>query len=210
MSSFKLPATDGDLVIALKTFSTAMETYATELGYSVGDEAATQAAYQEFDSKNTAAAVAKDAARGAVAAKTVAKRSSIETVCAYAQQIKNNPAATPAILSAFGITVEPKTAGPVQTPSLLSASPRIDGSCRLTWKPNGNAPATTYVIDESSDGANWTFLATVTATKFVDLNAQVGVNNWYRVRAARAGQISPWSNLATIYSGSSSTTLRAA
>lgn len=204
MSSFKLPKKDGDLVTAFKNFNTAMETHGATLGYDAADEAATLGAYENFDTWNTNAAAAKEASKGASATKAAAKQSSSDVVRAYAQQIKNNPAATPEIMSAFGITVDPSSAGPVTTPTMLSAAAKIDGTCKLTWKKNGNVSGTTYVIETSSNGTTWTFFATSTAAKFNDTNATVGTPRWYRVRAARAGQTSAWSNSAVIYGGSSS------
>ncbi len=210
MARFTLPSKDGDFVTALKNFNTAMELHGAALGYDATDEAATLGAWQTFDTDNTTAAAAKDAAKGAVAAKAATKLSSGDVVRAYAQQIKNNPAATPEIMSAFGITVDPSVSGPVTTPTLVTASARIDGTCRLTWNRNGNVAGTTYVIETSPNGTTWSFFATVTATRFNDTNATVGSPRWYRVRASRAGQNSAWSNSAVIYGGSSSVTLEIA
>lgn len=210
MPSFKLPNKDGDLVVAFKNFSGAMETYASVLNFDGADEAATQGASIAFDTANTNATLAKDAAKGAVATKSAAKQSSSEIVRGYAQRIKSNPAATPEILAAFGFTPDPASAGPVQTPTMLSAQARVDGTCRITWKKNGNISGTTYVIETSANGTNWTFFATSTATRFDDTNATVGTPRWYRVRASRAGVNSAWSNFAVIYGGSSSGSLKVA
>lgn len=209
MSNFTLPTAEGNLIAFFNNFSTAMDAYSAVLGFDAGDEAACKDAYDDFLADFNAAETAKAAYRGAVSTKSKQRKTSSDIVRDYAQQIKNNPAATPEILTAFGISTTPAGSGPVVTPTNFTPNPSANGICKLTWNKAGNAAGTTYVIEHSANGSSWNFLGTTTAAKFTDTNATAGVARYYRIRAARSGNNSPWSSTIAIYLGGSSLSLAA-
>lgn len=204
MAFFNVPKRDLDIVALLKQFDGAMQAHSSTLGYSSTDEFRVSGAYAEADSSLTAVEGAKFALKGAVATKSADIKDGVAIMREYAQQIKNNVAATPEIQAAFGISPTPSASGPVTVPTTLSAEPVANGTCKVTWKRNGNVVGTSFVIEtKTSMSGAWSFYATTTKTKFNDTNAAPGSPKWYRVRAERGDVVSGWSNEATIYSGGS-------
>jgi len=199
MASFNVPGPDDGLDTLLQQFKTSMGEYASALGFDAADIETVNSAADDFNAKLLEANLAKAAARAAVAEKDDQREESVAVIRQYAQMIKVNPAATKSILEAFGIQVTPAPTPPVTVPNGLSAEANANGTCRLDWKPNGNAPGTTYIIEVQVNGGAWAFLSTVTATKYVDPTAIPGVERSYRVRAKRGSVLSPASDSATIY-----------
>lgn len=204
MAYINVPGTDSGLVGFLKQFDSAMQLYSSTLGFDAADESIVQGADEGFSEKLETADASKLAMKGAVAEKDSQRRASVSVIREYAQRIKSNPAATPTILEAFGISVTPSASGPVTVPTLLTAEPAATSVCKLSWNRNGNARGTTFTIESrgSTSGA-WTFVGTTTKAKFSDANATPGVTKYYRVRASRGNSVSAWSLEAVIYSNGS-------
>ncbi len=199
MANFNVPTTDDGVDNLLQQFKTSMVEYGFEIGFDASDLDEIIAAANDFNAQLLAANLAKAAARAAVANKDEQKDTSVAIMRKYAQMIKVNPLATNAIQEAFGIQVNPSSSGSVVVPNSLSAEAFANGTCRLDWKPNGNASGTTYIVEVQTSGGAWTYLTTVTATKYVDTAASPGIQRSYRVRAKRGSTTSPASDAATIY-----------
>ncbi len=91
-----------------------------------------------------------------------------------------------------GGTIVPAT-NIVSTPTNLAAI--LGNSVDLSWADNA-ANETFYEVARSTDGVNWTIVATLAAdsTAYSDENVAAGGTYYYRVRAGNATQTSDYSN----------------
>lgn len=80
---------------------------------------------------------------------------------------------------------------PYQPQSLVAE--QADGNILLTW--NGSLGAASYQIQRSLDGTNFTNLATVTVTQYIDSFPGVGIMYYYQVAAVNVSGISPYSSI---------------
>lgn len=212
MSDYKfvIPTTDSGTQNKLNQFKAGFKANFAALGYVAGDSTAVDNAANNFSAALTASDAAKAAAANAVDYKDKTKQSSSSTIRTWAQRVKTNPAATPAILASMGITPASAPAGPVTVPTDLSATPSASGTCTLRWSANGNVSTTNYVLESNTNGAGWVWLGSTTKKSFTDGGAIPGVPKLYRIRAQRAGSTSAPSAQASIYGGEEELTLKIA
>lgn len=202
MSEFVIPASDTGADALFLQFKNAMAAHGAGLGYDAVAIDDTIAAYTDFHADLTTVTNTKAAARAAVKSKEEQRVTSSTIVRAYAQQIKNNPLATNAIKTAFGINVTTSATPPVTVPSSLSAAPSASGSCLIRWNKNGNISGTVYLIETKiGDTGEWTFTASSTKASYKDTAATPGVQKSYRVRAQRGSATSEPCSSVTIYNG---------
>ncbi|MDB5301073.1 MAG: hypothetical protein JWO87_2736, partial [Phycisphaerales bacterium] len=71
----------------------------------------------------------------------------------------------------------------------LTAVAASNSEIDLSWASN-TSDATKFEIDRSTDGANYTLLATTTDTTFNNTGLPEGTHYWYQVRAIRPGGLS--------------------
>lgn len=75
-------------------------------------------------------------------------------------------------------------------PQSLSAQ-QSDGNILLTW--SGSLGATSYNIQRSLDGVNFTDLATATGVSYLDSYPGIGIQYWYQVAGVNTSGTSPYS-----------------
>ncbi|MGD0650215.1 MAG: fibronectin type III domain-containing protein [Verrucomicrobiia bacterium] len=87
---------------------------------------------------------------------------------------------------------------PPNAPSALTATPVSSSQINLSWTDNANNEDG-FKIERSTDGTNFTQIATVTTNVTAYSNTGLSPNTtyWYRVRAYNAGGDSPYSNQAS-------------
>ena len=196
---FRIPARDAAANDVMQRFLQGATLHFSTLGYDVSDLDQVVTAAGGFNTAYQASESARLAYRNAVAQKDLIRNTSEDVIRVWAQRVKSNPAASPAILVAFGFEPGSSAAGPVQPPSELSAAPAANGSCLLRWKPNGNIRVTIYNVEVSVAGGEWQILASTPRRRYVDTTATPGVPRTYRVRATRNGALSQASAEASIY-----------
>lgn len=203
MSSINIPGADQAAKAKFLQFAQGATTHKVALGIGTTQLAEIGAAANDFSTKLTDADAAKSAAAGAVDAKKKQRQTSTSVVRTYAQQFKNNPAATPAILSALGITPGTTSGGSLAPATDLTATAFTNGTANLSWKRNGNPRSAVFVIEAQIGGSSaWTWVGNTSKTRFVDGGATVGLPKLYRIRTQNAGATSAPSNTASIYSES--------
>ncbi len=207
---FTIPAPDAAASDKFQQFKTGFAANFGALGFDVPDLDAVIAAANDFTNGLAASELAKVAAQNAVQLKDTKREEGTVTIRDYVSRIKGNPAATPAILTALGITPASASAGPVVPPIEVSATPNANGTCKVKWKRSTNSVGTTWIVESSLDGSAWTFLATSSRTNYVDTAAAPGVTKSYRVRAQRKNVTSAPSASATIYDAGESFNLQLA
>lgn len=199
MGSINIPGSDGNFNSLALQFDSAMTTHGTALGFTAAEKLAVKDAANAFNTDWAISEEAKSTAKGAVSTKNKTRESTTAAIREAAARILASPAATPAIIAAFGMNPNPVVSGPVAVPLNLVGNATSNGNCELKWKRNGNASNTVFVLESKSATGNWTMFGTTTKTKFTDTNAAPGVQKLYRVRAERSGTISAYSNEAVIY-----------
>lgn len=80
-------------------------------------------------------------------------------------------------------------------PQNLSAE-QADGNILLTW--TGSLGATSYQIQRSTDGVNFTNLATSTAIQYIDQLPGVGIQYWYQVAGISSAGTGTYSSPASM------------
>ncbi|MBL8059658.1 MAG: fibronectin type III domain-containing protein [Chthonomonas sp.] len=198
---FVIPASDAGANAKFQLFMTGADAELLNMGYDGADLLAIVTAANNFDEALFATENARLAYRNQVGVKNEALAAATETIRIWAQRVKTNPLATPEILAKFGIEPSTPAAGPVTTPTDLSASPYANGTCNLKWGSNGNVGGTTYVIEVAVGAGAFGWCGNTTKRTFIDEFATPGQQRTYRVRAQRAGLTSPPSAEATIYFG---------
>lgn len=207
---FSIPNSDSGTQNKLNQFKAGFKIHFSALGYDAADSAEVDNAAINFSTALSASDAAKATAANAVDQKDKTKQSSTSTIRGWAQRVKTNPAATPAMLASMGITPASAPAGPVTVPSDLSANPSASGTCTVRWSANGNVSGTTYVIESNTNGAGWVWTGSTTKKRFEDGGAIPGVPKLYRVRAQRSGTTSAPSAQASIYGGEEELNLKLA
>lgn len=196
---FVVPGTDTGKDAKFQQFLTGFAEHAEALGYDAPDVEAVTTVVAAATAALEASTLAKDQAQQAVSAKDEAIFAANELVRFWAQAVKTNPLAEKSWLADMGIVPASEPVGPVTVPTDLSASASAGGTATLQWAANGNKSGTTYVLESSTDGANWAYLGSTTKRKFTDEAATPGVMKVYRVKAQRAGLTSAASSWSTIY-----------
>jgi len=200
MSSLNISGSDPGLVSQTTQFKNAMNTYGGTLGFDAAVITQVVTAMNAFPTAYNASEAAKNAAKGAVSAKDDQRRATVAVMRDFAQQIKNNPEATPEILASFGIVPSPTPSGSVSVPVNLTATAFSNGTALLKWGRNGNIQGTVFVIESRySEGDPWLIIGTSTRARFTDNQATPGVMKAYRIRAERGGVASAYSDDAVIY-----------
>ena len=80
-------------------------------------------------------------------------------------------------------------------PQNLSAE-QTDGNILLTW--NGSLGATSYQIQRSTDGVNFTNLATSTTNQYIDSYPGVGITYYYQIAGVNIVGTSPYSSIVSM------------
>ena len=95
-------------------------------------------------------------------------------------------------------------------PTGLLATGMSDFRTKLAWDRNGLAQGTTFEIFASATGldADYAIVATTTRASFTMDAPPANAAAWYKIRAARGGLTSPFSNVATVSAPSASGGLR--
>ncbi len=207
---FPIPGSEQNLNATGQQFKTGFSTHASTLGYDAGDIAEVTAAVNTFQTKLTAANLAIDLAKAAVAEKNAAEAAVTTTLRKWSQTVKTNPLSTPEMFASMGIVPASPPDNSLNTPTDLAARPDSDGTCRLSWNANGNILSTGYVVEASVNGGAFAWLGNSSARSFVDMSATPGVHKTYRVRAFRAGETSAPSAGATIYASEEGNSLEIA
>ena len=78
-------------------------------------------------------------------------------------------------------------------PQALDAQ-QTDGNILLTW--TGSLGATSYTIQRSTDGVNFTTLATSSVNSYTDALPTPATMYWYQVAAVNGSGTSPYSSAA--------------
>ncbi len=99
-------------------------------------------------------------------------------------------------LVVYGIPSPPTT--PPQDPSNLVATSPVGSEVQLSWNDNSNNEAE-FDIERSTDGTNWTQIATVgvNVTTYNDTTVQALTEYFYRVRASNSIGPSGYTNIAS-------------
>jgi YD repeat-containing protein len=95
--------------------------------------------------------------------------------------------------SAVTVTIPPSTAPTISLPATTST-----GNYTVKW--SGVSDATSYLLQQQSNGGAWTTLQSSNATSLA-ISGKGNGNYGYRVQAVNAGGAGPWSTTATIAVG---------
>ena len=118
-----------------------------------------------------------------------------------ARSIYAQPGLTDGDIASTGLAVHDYHPSPSQTssPTNLVANAFANGTVKLTWNRNGNGRTTTFLIESSFDGSEWTYAGTTTAARITLSGYAPGTATLFRVTANRAGGTSEPSETAGIY-----------
>lgn len=184
---------DGQLNTALANFNTVCIANSVALGLSPADLTAIAAASTTFATTFNAATAARAAAKNAVEAKDLQKKSSKATISKYAKVFRANAAVPDNMLASLMLPPH-KTPGSKTAPTQpLNLFGNADGNglVNLKWSRNGNTNGTTFLIEVRTDPqGDWSISGSTTATRFA-YQAVPGSYIAFRVTATRRGLLSP-------------------
>lgn len=200
MSRVIIPDSDSMFNIWADNFATVAAANGPALGLTPGQITTLTSLATLFGTDYLASEAAKVEAKSKVAAKD-STRFSTEGYIRNIAKVINADANIPNSLKAsLGISVTPSVPGPVNVPIGLEVVSFVEGVNRLTWKANGNKPATTYILEYQLPGeAAWVYLSSLTAKKFDHTGQIVGQQVSYRVSAKRGSVQSVPSMAVTAY-----------
>ena len=99
------------------------------------------------------------------------------------QDAFNTPGATPNLgVELIRLNVDGYTPAPLATPTGLTATPVSSSQINLSW--NSEPGATSYTLEESTNGSTWNVLATTNGTTYSDTGLQAGTTYYFRVLAS--------------------------
>lgn len=129
-----------------------------------------------------------------------------QTVIEEFTTLLNLSYADPAVsdISLGGLGLAPRnttrsTVVPVQ-PTDLIATPRVDGTVKLSWNGTGNKYGVVFEVQAGSiDATEWVTVASTTRKNIVVSGFTPGQIRWFKVRATKNGFVTEWSLVEGIY-----------
>lgn len=205
-----IPSDDGNLVNWYSNFAQQCDSYSTILGLTAAEVTAIENNASSFDTAWKTSGAAKQAAKEAVAQKDTVRRNVVSAARALAREFKTNPAVTPAIQAALGITTTTPPIAVTPVTDVIGVG-QSNGVNQLSWNRNGNRSGTTFVVEyRIGNAGDWNFAGVTTRSKFSHTGQTPGQEVWYRIISSRAGVNSVPSDPEAVYGGSGSTELRIA
>jgi hypothetical protein len=203
MAKDYIPGRDEAFLLWLEQFLSNCDNYQSALGLTAAQLSSLTNANAEFDAGYHGLLSARLACDNALQFKDTSRVAAEAVVRKIAQQLRANPNVSNALLAQLGLDprTKPSRQAPLNDPTLLTATVNPDaGTVTLSWKPNGNRKGTSYVIErlDTVEGV-WTPVSLSSRTRETLDNIVAGVQETYRVRAARRSELSNPSNPFTIY-----------
>jgi hypothetical protein len=192
---------DSQLIAWMDNFYTVTQAAPAQYGVTAEQVGAVKTKADDLRDKMAARQTAEDAAKAAVSAQKASRDSAVPDVSYLNTIIKANPNISDADKEAAGIDLrKPASKTPPVRPENLVANGFEDGRNVLKWERAGNKPNTQFIIECKADGeTGFSYLATVTETKYENRGATPGKRCTYRVKAQRNGEESTYSNEAIVY-----------
>lgn len=130
------------------------------------------------------------------------RKNAMKKVAYYNTIFKANEAIPDSLIEQLGFDANGDSFNSLspQQPTDLVADGFSNGINTLKWKKNGNRPNTVYIIEGRKESEpNFAYAGTTTKTKFDHKNQQPGARMFYRVKAQRNDEESPYSTEAVVY-----------
>ena len=202
MSRDYLPELENDFSAWLAYFAVAVERYQDQLDLDGLDVEAMYEANVTLHDSLAGVETAKSTLRQQTEAKDAARRNVTAAVRALARRIQANPAVTPALKAALGLT--PRTKKTVlrspRPPTQFAAEGFANGTIELRWNASGNAPETLYLVEAAyGSTANFVGITAVTATRCTLEGHSAAMPVTFRIRARRRHEVSAPSESVTLY-----------
>lgn len=186
MSAVQIPNKDAEYRTWLNNFATVAAANATALDLTTGQTTQITALATAFTNAYIASEAGKANLKGLISTKDGMRGASQDQVRSVAKLINANPNIPSQLKADLGINVSPAPMGPVVIPSDLVVNGSQSGVNTLTWKRNGNAYGTNFLIEYKPEGASsWTMLTSVTSVRFEHMGQTPGAQVAYRVSAKR-------------------------
>jgi hypothetical protein len=188
------PAFFNNLATVATTYATTLNLTTTELTNLSNAVTAFQTAYEE-------AVAAKDSYRSAIQQREKQFETIANLVRAYNREWQNTNVSD-AIIAELGLPVHDETRSKTTpaTPTNLVANAFANGEVKLKWNRNGNISSTQFVIEESTDGIEWSFVRVATSSKVTMKGYTPGTKTYFRVFAQRRGVDSAATPAVVVYS----------
>lgn len=171
-------------------------------GLSVGQATEMSDSAELFNELLAAWNAARNAADTASYDKQTQREASLAVFGQYLNLMYANPAVSSSDLLSIGFAPRSTAKTPIlpYIPQEPFATPFADGTVKLTWKAGDNKYGVIYEVEVSdADESNWTLLASTTKTRLTFNGFAPGVPKWFRIRATKNGDVSPYSVNAGIY-----------
>lgn len=200
MASENVPVRDSLFAPWIINFASVATANATLLNLTVGQAANLTAHATLFETAFEENNAAKANAKGKATVKRNIRKASEDLFRGTAKVIAANGNIDPDLKAELGINTSPSSIGPVVPVIDLAVAGFATGTNKLSWKRNGNATTTTFLIEaRSGESEDWTLLDAVTNTRFNHTGQIPGVQVQYRVISKRGGVKSDPSNEAVVY-----------
>jgi len=125
----------------------------------------------------------------------------MNTISVIANVVYNNPAVTPGMISALGLTprATTRTVYEPKVPQNLQSFPSVNGDVKLTWSKGENTYGAVYIIESRTETEDWVQVYSTTKQKATLTGYTPGNTVWFRVRACRNDAVSSPCNQVAIY-----------
>lgn len=208
MSAVQIPSKDAEYRTWLNNFATVALANAAELDLTTGQTTNITALSTAFTNAYTASQAGKASLKGMISTKDNMRKASEELIRSVAKLINANDNISDQLKADLGINVLPTPVGPVAVPEDLVVHTFQSGVNALSWKRNGNAYGTTFLIEYQLPGSStWTILTSATSVRYDHEGQVAGQQIAYRVSAKRGTIQSGPSNVAIAYFAGSETSV---
>lgn len=191
------PDTDADLVIWLDNFLKVASANLATLGLVADDLKNTQSLQPTYIANLNTVEQKRTEYAFAVGTKDANKTKLIQNFKIIVNKIQANPTISVALKMQLGISTREGGQYPAipNPPGNLSATMLSDGSIKLAWLRNGNAPRLQYAIEIlMKSEIEWKLLDVCTTLTYIDKTHKPGNETKYRVIARRGKEKSLPSN----------------
>lgn len=200
MATENVPSRDSLFAPWIINFASVATANATLLNLTVGQAANLTAHATLFETAFEENNAAKTNAKGKATVKRNIRKASEELFRGTAKVIAANGNIDPELKAELGINTSPSSLGPVVPVTDLAVAGFATGTNKLSWKRNGNADGTTFLIEARyGESAIWTLIDVATSTRYNHTDQTPGVQVQYRIISQRAGIKSDPSNEAVVY-----------
>lgn len=196
------PSSYPEAMVFLENFATVAQNNKEELGLTEEQLTVIKTTKNKYQSDLNAKQAADDNQTAKITIMRETHKEANDLVSFYNTTLKATKTISRSSLQQLGLNVTTENSSPTSPvmPTDVVAEGFSNGINKVKWKKGANISGTQYIIEaKSGDAAEFSYAGVTTKSTFEHKNQKPGVRTFYRVKAQRNDEPSPYSNEAVVY-----------